>query len=599
MKKSIRLFAGLLSALMLTSLLMPTQAATAATIKAASTVRSVKVSDAWISSSPKTARAKLTWTRPTATYGAKLVGYRIEVSTNKTSWSATVANTGSTATSEIVSTGLRAGSATFFRVRAITKIGASSKIGTASSVISRTLSAAPQPPALLGLTKLNVATAGDKIVRWLPQTAAQKGSASTTYRVVAKATTGEEIACSATQTNYCTLNSLTAGVQYNVTLTARNSRGSEVNIDEFKAQDPDIALQWYLGSEHGIAATRAWTVTRGSSEVVVAVLDSGITSHPEFDGQLVDGYDFVADTTKSGDGDGRDADPTDPGDGVGADTSSWHGTHVAGIIAAKSDTVGVSGIAPNVKIQPIRVLGVLGEGSSIDLALAIRWAAGQDLNGFVINNQTLSNIPINMTPAKVINMSMAFQPRAGTNDFALCPSFVQAAVEYAQNNGVTLVAAAGNGDTEFNPVDNARVYPTNCFGPLSVGSIGYTGDVAFYSNFGVDVVAPGGDQRNAAGAPSGSSGMIYSTSNSGATTVGTPIYRLEQGTSMAAPVASAIIALMYSIRPKIDSKTVWEALKASVQPFPVGSKCSLEPARCGVGTLNAATALEALIAITG
>lgn len=599
MKKSLRLYAGLISALMLTSLLLPTQAATAATIKAASAVRSVKVSDAWISSTPKTPRAKLTWTRPTATYGAKLVGYKIEVSTNKTSWSSAVANTGSTATSAIVSTGLRAGSTTFFRVRAITRIGSSAKTGNASPVSAKTLTAAPQPPALLGLTKLNVATSGNKIIRWLPQSAAQKGSPSTTYRVVAKSTTGEEIACSATKTNYCTLSTLAAGVQYNVTLTARNSRGSEVNIDEFKAQDADISLQWYLGSEYGIAATRAWTVTRGSSNVVVAVLDSGITNHPEFDGQLVAGYDFVADAAKSGDGDGRDADPTDPGDGVGADTSSWHGTHVAGIIAAKSDSVGMSGIAPNVKIQPIRVLGVQGEGSSIDLALAIRWAAGQDLNGFVINNQTLSDIPINMTPAKVINMSMAFQPRAGTNDFAPCPSFVQAAVEYAQNNGVTLVAAAGNGDTAFNPVDNARVYPTNCFGPLSVGSIGYTGDVAFYSNFGVDLVAPGGDQRNSAGAPAGTSGMIYSTSNSGVSTVGTPIYRLEQGTSMAAPVASAIIALMYSIRPNIDSKTVWEALKASVQPFPVGSKCALEPNRCGVGTINAATALEALIAITG
>jgi len=598
-KKSPRLFAGLISALMLTSLLLPTQSATAATVKAASAVRSVKVSDAWISSSPKTARAKLTWTRPSATFGATLVGYKVEISTNKTSWSAAIANTGSTATNAIVSTGLRAGSATFFRVRAITKIGSSAKTGTASSVIAKTLTAAPQPPALLGLTKINVAANGNKVIRWLPQTSAQKGSASTTYRVVAKATTGEEIACSATQTNYCTLNSLTAGVQYNITLTARNARGSEINIDEFKAQDADISLQWYLGSEHGIAATRAWTVTRGSSEVVVAVLDSGITNHPEFDGQLVTGYDFVADAAKSGDGDGRDADPTDPGDGVGADTSSWHGTHVAGIIAAKSDSVGMSGIAPNVKIQPIRVLGVQGEGSSIDLALAIRWAAGQDLNGFVINNQTLSNIPINMTPAKVINMSMAFQPRAGTNDYAPCPSFVQAAVDYAQNNGVTLVAAAGNGDTEFNPVDNARVYPTNCFGPLSVGSIGYTGDVAFYSNFGVDLVAPGGDQRNSAGAPAGTSGMIYSTSNSGASTAGTSIYRLEQGTSMAAPVASGIIALMYSIRPNIDSKTVWEALKASVQPFPAGSKCALEPTRCGVGTINAATALEALIAITG
>lgn len=599
MKKSLRLFAGLISALMLTSLLLPAQAATAATVKSASAVRSVKVSDAWVSSSPKTARAKLTWTNPAATYGAKLVGYKIEVSTNNSTWTSAVANTGSTTTSAIVSTGLRAGSATLFRVRAITKIGSTAKSGAASSVVTKTLTAAPQPPALLGLTKLNLATSGNKIIRWMPQSAAQKGSTSTTYRVVAKATTGEEVACSATQTNFCTLNSLTAGVQYSVTLTAKNSRGSEVNIDEYKAQDSDISLQWYLGSEHGIAATRAWTVTRGSSAVVVAVLDSGITNHPEFAGQLVDGYDFVSDTAKSGDGDGRDADPTDPGDGLGADLSSWHGTHVAGIIAAKSDSVGMSGIAPNVKIQPIRVLGVQGEGSSADLALAIRWAAGQDLNGFVINNQTLSNIPVNKTPAKVINMSMAFQPRAGTNDFAICPSIVQAAVEYAQSIGVTLVAAAGNGDTEFNPVDNARVYPTNCFGPLSVGSIGYTGDVAFYSNFGVDLVAPGGDQRNSAGAPIGSSGMIYSTSNSGPSTVGTPIYRLEQGTSMAAPVASGIIALMYSIRPKIDHKIVWEALKASVQPFPVGSKCALEQTRCGVGTINAATALEALIAITG
>jgi serine protease len=93
--------------------------------------------------------------------------------------------------------------------------------------------------------------------------------------------------------------------------------------------------------------------------------------------------------------------------------------------------------------------------------------------------------------------------------------------------------------------------------------------------------------------------MIYSTSNSGTTTIGEPIYRLEQGTSMAAPVASGIIALMYSLRPNIDVKIVWEALKASVRPFPAGSKCASEANRCGLGTMNAATALEALIAITG
>lgn len=599
MKKSLKLSAALASAILLSGLLLPAQSASAVTITAASAVKSVKVSDAWSSSSPKTARAKITWTKPSSLHGARLIGYRIESSTNKTTWKTTVSNTGSTSTSATVNSGLKPGAPTYFRVRAITSKSSSTKIGSASSVVSKTLSAAPQPPALLGLTTITPTTAGDRVIRWMPQSAAQKGMAKTTYRVSAKPATGNEVACSATTATQCTLSSLAANVAYEIKLTARNARGSEVNIDEYQAQDADLALQWYLNSDYGISATRAWTVTRGSSSVVVAVLDSGITSHPEFEGQLVAGYDFVSDAAKSGDGDGRDDDPIDPGDGLDAEPSSWHGTHVAGIIAAKSDAQGMAGIAPKVKIQPIRVLGVQGEGSSTDLALAIRWAAGQDLNGFVINGQTISDMPINETPAKVINMSMAFQPRAGTNDFALCPTAVQAAVDYAQSKGVTLVAAAGNGDTTFIPVANSRVYPTNCAGPLSVGATGFTGDVAFYSNFGVDLVAPGGDQRSAGNAPAGSNGMIYSTSNTGVSTVAAPTYKLEQGTSMAAPVASGIIALMYSIRPNIDVKIVWEALKASVQPFPAGSQCALDPNRCGLGIMNAATALEALVAITG
>ncbi len=598
MKVSRRFFAGVVSALVAISVIAPAQAANAAPITAASPVRSVKVSDAWSAAAPKSARAKLTWTRPASTYGATITGYKIDASTNKTTWKSVASNTKSSSTSAVVTSGLTGGATTYFRVSAITKKGSSAKIGNPSSVVSRSLSAAPQAPALLGLTKLSFA-ASSHVVRWVPQTAAQRGAASTTYKVTARPAAGPEATCSATALNYCTLGALASGVSYTISMTAKNSRGSETNIDEFQAQDADISLQWYLGTDRGIAAARAWTATRGSKSVVVAVLDSGITNHQEFDGQLVDGYDFVSNTAKSGDGDGRDVDPTDPGDGFGADASSWHGTHVAGIIGAKSDGVGISGIAPLTKIQPIRVLGVQGEGSSIDLALAIRWAAGQDLNGFVVAGETLADIPINKTPAKVINMSMAFQPDAGTSQVAPCPYFVQQAVDYAQSKGVTLVAAAGNGDTAFNPVDNSRVYPTNCAGPLSVGSVGYTGDVAFYSNFGVDLVAPGGDQRSAVGAPSGSVGMIYSTSNSGTLTLGEPIYRLEQGTSMAAPVAAGIIALMYSLRPDIDVKIVWEALKASVRPFPAGSKCAADANRCGLGSLNAATALEALIAITG
>jgi serine protease len=178
--------------------------------------------------------------------------------------------------------------------------------------------------------------------------------------VTAKSATGAEATCSASALNYCTLGALASGVSYTLSLTAKNARGSETNIDEFQAQDADISLQWYLGTDHGIAATRAWTATRGASSVVVAVLDSGITTHEEFDGQLVTGYDFVSDALKSGDGDGRDVDPTDPGDGLGSDFSSWHGTHVAGIIGAKSNSLGISGIAPYAKIQPIRGFGCAG-----------------------------------------------------------------------------------------------------------------------------------------------------------------------------------------------------------------------------------------------
>ena len=71
--------------------------------------------------------------------------------------------------------------------------------------------------------------------------------------------------------------------------------------------------------------------------IVVAVLDTGITAHTEFAGRLVDGYDFIDDVETANDGDGRDADPSDPGDWDAWDDSSWHGTHVAGIIGATGD----------------------------------------------------------------------------------------------------------------------------------------------------------------------------------------------------------------------------------------------------------------------
>lgn len=603
MKSKSRLFSGIIATIVATSFLIPAQAANAVTITAASPVRTVSVADAWSPITPRVARAKLTWTRPVSTYGATVVGYKVEKSSNGKTWQSAISNTGSTRTTAIISSGLRIGSPNYFRVRAITSKSSTLKTGYASAVVSKSLTAEPSAPVLLGLSKITAPADGAKIIRWLPQNAAQRGGLTVTYMVLAETPSADATSCSITSTSaktFCTLTGLVAGAQYKIKMSAKNTRGLQSSIDEYIPQDADFAKQWFLNSERGISVTRAWLATRGTSSTVVAVLDSGITNHPEFDGQLVAGYDFVSDAAKSGDGDGRDADPTDPGDGLGPDVSSWHGTHVAGIIAAKSDSTGVTGIAPGVKIQPIRVLGTLGEGSSDDLAVAIMWAAGFDaaaieakLNEIPSRSGPISlpGVTQNVTPAKVINLSMA--------GIGSCPSRVQLAVNQAMLRNVTLVAAAGNGDSSNNnrPLDNSLVYPTNCYGPISVGATGFSGDAAFYSNYGVDLSAPGGDQINAAGAPA--FGMIYSTSNLGALTLGEPTYKVEQGTSMAAPVVSGIVALMYSLRPSATPENIWNSLKASVQPFPVGSSCSLAPGRCGLGTINAATALEELVGILG
>ena len=92
--------------------------------------------------------------------------------------------------------------------------------------------------------------------------------------------------------------------------------------------------QWhYWEAAGGIKADKAWDVTDGSG-VVVAVLDTGITNHSDLNANILPGYDFISDTTVAGDGNGRDSNPADPGDYYQGSGSSWHGTHVAGTVAA-------------------------------------------------------------------------------------------------------------------------------------------------------------------------------------------------------------------------------------------------------------------------
>jgi serine protease len=390
---------------------------------------------------------------------------------------------------------------------------------------------------------------------------------------------------------------LDAGKRYQVIVTATNSRGSVSSLPVSETLDPMANLQWYLDSDYGINATKAWKISKGSPSIVVAVLDTGITAHPDLENNVVTGYDFISDPSNARDGNGRDANPSDPGDYPSANTpSSWHGTHVSGIIAAESNDIGISGVAPNVKISPVRVLGVNG-GSESDIAAGINWAIGVKISG----------IALNPNPAKVVNLSI------GSSSFSTCYSNspTQLAIDESKKRNVTLVTAAGN-DNQF----ATNSYPGNCYGNITIGATGITGDRSYYSNYsgysrsqglyiGVDISAPGGDDRVGSGKPAG--GQIWSTLNDGKTTVGRATYGAEEGTSMASPVAAGVVALMYSVRPSLTYTQVWEILSSTTRPFNSNSDCksqmidtpltdgsTVTTGLCGVGIIDAQAALLAV-----
>ncbi len=338
------------------------------------------------------------------------------------------------------------------------------------------------------------------------------------------------------------------------------------------AADPNDAYystQWDLSEDlAGIRPSGAWQYNHGEG-VVVAVVDTGITSHVDLDANVLPGYDMMSDATDARDGSGRDADPTDPGDwstanecGVGSPqiNSSWHGTHVAGTIAAiGNNTYGVTGVAPKAKILPVRALGACG-GYSSDIADSIIWAAGGVVAG----------APINPNPARVINLSLGgIKP---------CSDTYQNAINYAHNAGAVVVVAAGNSNRPA-----ADSSPANCPNVITVAASDRTGAKATYSNYGsvVDVTAPGGDMSS-----SGVNGIL-STYNSGKTTQSTPGYAFMQGTSMAAPHVAGLAALLYSAEgAALTPEHVEQQLKDSSRALPAGC-----PAGCGAGLVDATAAL--------
>lgn len=330
--------------------------------------------------------------------------------------------------------------------------------------------------------------------------------------------------------------------------------------------DPRYPSQWHyfapVANAYGINLPSAWDITTGSPDVVIAVLDTGIISHPDLNGRTVAGYDFITNLATANDGDGRDANPTDPGDWCGVDPSSWHGAHVAGTIGAKSNnSSGVAGVNWQSKIQPVRVLGVCG-GTFSDIVDAIRWSAGL----------SVPDVPDNATPAKVINMSLG-----GSGS---CEPMMQSAIDDAVNAGTVVAVAAGNSSS-----DALSFQPANCNGILTVAATTRTGNMAWYSNFGatVEISAPGGETNIRA------TDGVLSTLNMGTTVPLTNTYRYYQGTSMATPHVAGVASLLFSLRPDLTPAQVQLILQATATAFPSGSTCT--PARCGSGIVNATAAL--------
>ncbi|MGO4262736.1 S8 family serine peptidase [Lysobacter sp. TAB13] len=335
----------------------------------------------------------------------------------------------------------------------------------------------------------------------------------------------------------------------------------------FTPDDTRFGEQWGYTTASGINATQAWDVSTGTG-VVVAVIDTGITSHSDLNANIIGGYDFISDSTAARDSNGRDSNPADQGDwfvgsdcGVSYDSnSSWHGTHVAGTIAAVTNNAkGVSGVAYNAKVLPVRVLGRCG-GTLADIADAITWASGG----------TVSGIPANPNPAEVINMSLGGS--------GACGSTYQTAIDGAVSRGVTVVVAAGNGN-----INASGARPANCTGVITVGAVDSTGARSVWSssqksNYGavVDVAAPGSN--------------ILSTLNAGTTTPGAESYASYGGTSMATPHVAGVVALLQAkaTTPKTPAE-IETILKNTARAFPATPDQPI-----GVGIVNAKAALDSL-----
>lgn len=349
--------------------------------------------------------------------------------------------------------------------------------------------------------------------------------------------------------------------------------------------DPLFGQQWGLSR---VRVPEAWTVTTGSSDVIVAVLDTGIAllhetptgmplatplPHPDLKGRLLPGYDFISKPESAGDGDGRDADPTDAGDVF---SSRLHGTHVAGILGANTDNrMGIAGVDPRCRILPVRVLGIRGgDGTDSDIADAVTWASGGSVPG-------VAPLP---RPADILNMSFGGRGVSFT---------LQRAITEALGRGVLIIAAAGNGGA-----DATTYSPGAMDGVITIGAQDFEGRRADYSNYGprVDLLAPGGgfsafgDEIDLGGGPDGILGT-YRDDGDLEPTLPPFSYAPLIGTSQATPHVAGAASLAKAVFPGLRQQALLALLRRTASPS--GQELCVRDLSggCGAGLLD----VEALV----
>jgi serine protease len=342
------------------------------------------------------------------------------------------------------------------------------------------------------------------------------------------------------------------------------------------ADDPFLDFQWHYP---GIELFAAWELTHGSSDVIVAVVDTGVlVNHPDLRNEaglpqkLLPGFNFISDPARARNEDGIGPDPDDPGDLAFGGSSSFHGTHVAGTIGARTNNgVGVAGVSWHARIMPLRALGV-GGGTSYDVMQAIRYAAGMSNDSETVPER----------PADIINLSIG-----GTASSLAEQNLLQAVRE----RGIFVVASAGN------RASAEPFFPASYPGVISVSATTISRELAPYSNFGssVDLAAPGGNNQTDLNADGIGDGVVSTIGDdsSGSIRFG---YASLMGTSMAAPHVSGVIALMKAVHDELTPDQFDALLQSMALTDDLGT-----PGRndeFGFGLVNARRAVQAALELS-